>query len=45
MTWLWILLAFSAGAIFGVVIMCCFIAAGQEDKRLEKLDTDHAGTE
>lgn len=45
MTWLWVLLTFSAGAIFGVVMMCCFIAAGKEDKRIEKLNANHADTE
>ncbi len=42
MTWLWIILAFIAGGTFGVVMMCCFIVASQEDERLEKLDTDNA---
>ncbi len=42
MTWLWIILAFIAGGFFGVVMMCCFIVAGQEDERLEKLNTDKA---
>ena len=42
MTWLWIILAFIAGGAFGVVMMCCFIVASQEDERLEKLDTDNA---
>ena len=42
MTWLWVLLAFIAGGTFGVVMMCCFIVASEEDKRLEKLNTDDA---
>ena len=42
MTWLWIILAFIAGGAFGVVMMCCFIVASQEDERLEILDTDNA---
>lgn len=42
MTWLWIILAFVGGSIFGVATMCCFIVASQEDERLEKLDTDNA---
>lgn len=42
MTWLWIILAFIAGGILGVVMMCCFIVAGQADERLEKLNTDNA---
>ena len=43
MTWLWIILAFIAGGTFGVVMMCCFIAASQEDEYdEEKLDTDNA---
>ena len=45
MTWLWITLAFFAGTIFGVAIMCCFIVAGQEEQRLEKLNTDNADYE
>ena len=44
MTWLWIVLAFIVG-IFGVVTMCCFIVAGQEERRLEKLNTDEADYE
>ena len=39
MTWLWIILAFIAGGAFGVVMMCCFIVASQEDERLEKGST------
>ena len=42
MTWLWILLAFIAGGLFGVVMMSCFIVASEEDNRLEKLNTDNA---
>ena len=42
MTWLWIILSFITGGIFGVVMMCCFIVASEEDKRLEKLNTDKA---
>lgn len=42
MTWLWITLAFFAGTVFGVVMMCCFIMAGQEERNLEKRNTDNA---
>ena len=42
MTWLWIILAFVGGTVFGVVMMCCFIIAGQEERSLEKLNTDNA---
>ncbi|MEE1048512.1 MAG: DUF3789 domain-containing protein [Clostridia bacterium] len=42
MTWLWIILAFVGGTVFGVVMMCCFIVAGQEERSLEKLNTDNA---
>ena len=42
MTWLWITLAFFGGTVFGVVMMCCFIIAGQEERSLEKLNTDNA---
>ena len=42
MTWLWIILAFIAGGAFGVVMMCCFIVASQEERNLEKLNTDNA---
>jgi len=45
MTWLWITLAFFAGTVFGVVMMCCFIVAGQEERSLEKLNTDNADNE
>lgn len=38
MTWLWILLAFIAGTIFGIATICCCIVAGQEDRKLEKLE-------
>ena len=41
MTWLWIILAFIAGGLFGVIIMCCFVVAGDADRRLEKLDTEN----
>ena len=36
MTWLWIILAFVGGSVFGVATMCCFIVAGREDRELEK---------
>ena len=42
MTWLWITLAFLGGSVFGVVMMCCFIIGGQEERSLEKLNTDNA---
>ena len=42
MTWLWITLAFFAGTVFGVVMMCCFFMASQEERSLEKLNTDKA---
>lgn len=29
------------GGTLGVVMMCCFIVAGDEDRRLEKLDKDN----
>ena len=45
MTWLWIILAFVGGTVFGVVMMCCFIVAGQEERSLEKLNTDNADNE
>ena len=45
MTWLWITLAFFAGTVFGVVMMCCFFMASQEGRSLEKLNTDKADYE
>ena len=45
MTWLWITLSFVAGTIFGAVFMCCFIVAGQEERSLEKLNTNNADNE
>ena len=42
MTWLWIILAFVGGSVFGVATMCCFIIAGKEERSLEKLNTDNA---
>ena len=42
MTWLWIVLSFIGGTVFGVVMMCCFIIAGQEERSLEKLNTNNA---
>ena len=42
MTWLWITLAFFAGTVFGVVMMCCFFIASQEERNLEKRNTDNA---
>ena len=41
MFWLWIVLAYFAGAAFGVTIMCCFSVASKEDKRLEKLNKNN----
>ena len=41
MTWLWIILAFAAGGLFGVIIMCCFVVASDADRRLENLDTEN----
>ena len=32
------IIAFALGAFFGLVITCCFVAASQEDERLEKLN-------
>lgn len=40
MTWLWIILAFIAGGLFGVTTMCCLFVASEEDRRLEKLNTN-----
>lgn len=45
MMWLWIILSFIAGGLFGVVMMSCFIVASEEDDRLEKLNTDNADNE
>lgn len=45
MMWLWIILSFIAGGLFGVIMMCCFIVASEEDDRLEKLNTDNADSE
>ena len=42
MTWLWITLAFFVGTVFGVVMMCCFFIASQEERNLEKRNTDNA---
>lgn len=42
MLWLWGIFAFIAGGLFGISMMCCFIAASEEDKRLEKLNTQDA---
>lgn len=42
MMWLWIILSFIAGGLFGVITMCCFIVASEEDDRLEKLNTNNA---
>lgn len=39
------LLGVVVGGIFGVVMMCCFIVAGDEDRRLEKLDRDNNNTD
>ena len=41
-TWLWMILAFIAGTIFGIGTICCCIVAGQEDRQLEKLNKDNA---
>ncbi len=32
------ILSFIGGAIFGVVMMCCFFVAGQADKHIEYND-------
>ncbi|GEM_PF-1321837 len=32
-----LILSFIAGSVFGVVIMCCCITAGREDREMEKL--------
>ena len=45
MMWLWIFIAFMAGAAFGLITMSCFVVAREEDERLEKLNKDEAGTE
>ena len=42
MMWLWLILSFIAEGLLGVVMMCCFIVASEEDERLEKLNTDNA---
>lgn len=39
------LLGCIVGGIFGVVMMCCFIVASDEDRRLEKLDRDNNNTD
>lgn len=33
------------GGTLGVVMMCCCIVAGDEDRRLEKLDKDNNSTD
>ena len=45
MMWLWIFIAFMAGAAFGLITMSCFVVAREDDDRLEKLNNDEAGTE
>ena len=35
-----IIIAFIIGAIFGIFIMCCLIAAGKADKEGEESDND-----
>ncbi len=32
---LWNILSFMGGAIFGVVMMCCFFVAGEADKHIK----------
>ena len=31
-----IIISFAAGVLFGVVVMCCCVAAGHEDRSTEK---------
>ena len=31
-----IIISFAAGVLFGVVVMCCCVAAGREDRSAEK---------
>lgn len=31
-----IIISFAAGVLFGIVIMCCCVAAGREDRSTEK---------
>ncbi|MGN0164455.1 MAG: DUF3789 domain-containing protein [Candidatus Ornithomonoglobus sp.] len=31
-----IIISFAAGVLFGIVIMCCCVAAGREDRSIEK---------
>lgn len=35
---------FALGTVFGVCITCCFVSAGNEDRRLEKLNKTEADT-
>lgn len=45
MMWLWIILAFMAGGLFGIIMMSCFIVAKEADARVAKLNNDEAGAE
>ncbi len=36
MTWLWCILSFIAGGIFGIVMMCCFFVASESDKHIKQ---------
>ena len=42
MTWLWVLLAFCAGGILGVMVMCCLFVAREEDEQMKKYNTQDA---
>lgn len=35
---IWNILSFAGGTIFGVIMMCCFIVAGESDKHIENED-------
>lgn len=37
-------IVFILGAVFGVSITCCLVVAGNEDRRLEKLNKTKADT-
>lgn len=43
MMWLWILLAFIAGGIFGVSVMCLMFAAKGADRHIEELNNSEKG--
>ncbi|MBQ7574880.1 MAG: hypothetical protein IJT23_11615 [Clostridia bacterium] len=38
-------IAFILGAMFGLIVICCCIMAGREDRELEKLNKYKADTE